>query len=180
MLPYQAKRKLQEIALRMKKIKGKKMNDFDFDDLLDEVDKDAADAEKVEAEAAKVDLNLDALLNETSKEVINAPAELEISPPVPVTKIIENSKIEYIVETDAYVQGKLALDAELKALKQEQKDLQDEFSDQGVDVKSANKALAEMKKEIKETPEEAKLINDLKNRYLKDERIFASIEALIN
>ena len=143
-------------------------------------------------EADGVDMDLDSLLDDVPTELENVEDEKIDSKTNPV--IFANADpsfmieveaepiadIEYAMETDAYVRAKLQLEADMKALKQEQKDLQDEFKDEGVDIKAANKAISEIKKEIKETPDEAKLVNDLKTRYHKDERIFATISALID
>lgn len=180
MLPYQAKQRLQEIATRMKEIKGMKMEDFDFDNLLDEIDEEV----KVE-EAEQVDVDLDSLLDATPEPVVQAEVEpvveevVEVVKPQPKVNVTVTD-IEYAQETDAYVRAKLQLEAEVKALKQEQKNLQEEFKEQGVDIKSANKAVTEMKKELKESPGEAKLVEGLKNRYRNDESIFATIGALID
>ncbi len=38
MLPFQARLKIKEITKRLKKIKGKRMEDFDFDALLDDIE----------------------------------------------------------------------------------------------------------------------------------------------
>ena len=53
MIPYQAKIKLQEIAQRMKEIKGKKMNDFDFDNLLDEIEETVGHERRTSTEGAR-------------------------------------------------------------------------------------------------------------------------------
>ncbi len=140
------------------------MEEFDFDELLNEI----GDTKSVKEPNDYLDIIADVEAISTSPAI----NKVDISD-------IQETDIEYVQETDAYIRAKLQLEAEMQALKEEQKSLKDEFKEQGVDIKSADKAISEIKKELKETAVEAKLVEDLKNRYRKDSSIYASIESLV-
>ena len=166
MLPFQARLKVKEIVEKLKKIKGKNMEDFDFDSLLEEVENTPETPEKTE-EIEKV---------EESQELNTEPSNPVVTeePEVPATPI-SVPDMEYAVETEAYIKAKLQLDIDMKTLKQELKDLNDEFKDQGVDIKSVNKALNEIKKELKETPDEAKNVTNIKSLIRSDDNLISTL-----
>jgi len=169
MLPFQARLKVKEIVEKLKKIKGKNMEDFDFDSLLEEVENTPEKTEETEEteETEKV---------EESQELNTEPSNPVVTeePEVPATPI-SVPDMEYAVETEAYIKAKLQLDIDMKTLKQELKDLNDEFKDQGVDIKSVNKALNEIKKELKETPDEAKNVTNIKSLIRSDDNLISTL-----
>ncbi len=152
--------KIKELIRLNKEIKGKRM---DFDSLLDTLDDTQ---EMVEPELTETP--------ETPErgDILDEMEDVDFKPEETTT---QNTDIEYAQETDAYVRAKLQLEMDIKAIKQEQKDLQDEFKDQGVDIKNVNKAINELKKELKETPDEAKDIQALKSRFQADDGIYTTI-----
>lgn len=155
------KEKIQKIK---EKLKGLRM---DFDALLDEIIETAETVEPTKTN--KTEIDFDNLLDEPEK--INVSEDIKN---VDVNVDVDIN-IEYGVETDAYVKAKLQLEEDLKAIKQEMKDLQDEFKEMGVDTKNVNKAINEIKKELKETPDEAKSVTQMKARFKNDKTIFTNI-----
>ncbi len=89
-------------------------------------------------------------------------------------------ELEYSEEGKAYARAVLDLDVRKKALAQEGKDLKAEYEDQGVDTKSVMTSLKEISKEIKETAQEAQLIEATKQSLRDDDGIFGTINALAN
>ena len=86
---------------------------------------------------------------------------------------IDLPELEYANEAKTFIREYNDLELQKKALTESQKDLKDQYKELGVDIKGALKARSEVIKEIKETADEAQLIQGYKRIIADDENLMA-------
>ena len=87
-------------------------------------------------------------------------------------------ELEYSAEARSFLKEYNAIEFEKKSLNDKTKELKDEYKEMGVDVSSALKAQKEKIKEIKETSEEAELIEGYKNLIGDDDDLMGDVTLL--
>lgn len=97
--------------------------------------------------------------------------------PVNVTQAAD-SGIEFAEETKAYIRAKSDIELRRKSLAQEQKELKEEFKDAGVDIKTADAAAKEIARRIKQSADEADMIEKTMKIFEEDDGIYSTIVAL--
>ena len=147
------------------------------------------------------ELDLDQLLNEVSSvenkeeikgSLIEEPEkvleELDVIPKYKKEEIkkeatkVENSDDflrEYIEEIQEdvkrYLREKYRINQEIKALKEELKEIKDELKDSGVKIAPIERAYKEMVNELKESAEDAKIIESVKNIIKDDVELYGMV-----
>ncbi len=218
MTPQEIENKLEEIEERsnrqykimknvIEKI-GKQMNnDFNFDDLLDDIEENPENPENPKTEIDDLD-DLDNLLNDNDNPIpANAP-EVDLDHLAETSKddeiqdykkLIEEQKArikeledsapkvsvsgqavieEFGPEIKAFAKEMLDIDMRKKVIQEEIKTIKDDYKDRGVDIPWAMKAMKEIQKELKETSEEAAGVQATKDFLRKDESIVKTLDAL--
>lgn len=174
--------KRAERSERILRIIGEKMEEFDFDSLLDDIEQTKEDTKETKPEPEVVETapepeeNLDDLLEEVPSTEVTSPAPTTIEEPEPET--YDNTGVEFAAETKAYAKEYLSIEMRKRALNEELKKLKDDYKDQGVDIATVNKAMKEIAKELKESAEEAACVERVKEMFKKDERIYTDIVGL--
>ena len=87
------------------------------------------------------------------------------------TPIPELPELEYADEARSFLREYNELELQKRALGDSQKDLKDQYKELGVDIKGALKARNEVIKEIKETADEAQLVEGYKRIISEDESL---------
>ena len=169
-----------ERSERIMRIIGEKMEDFDFDSLLGDLNTKEEKVEKhilddLEDIGENILDDVD-LLEDISTEEAEEPEETKIQ--TIETSTFETTGVEFAEETKQYARAFLDIEMRKRALTQEAKDLKDEYKEQGVDIASVNKAMRELAKELKESAEEAASIERIKELFKKDDRIYTEIVGL--
>ena len=212
-----------------KALKEKNMEEFDFDNLLEEIDsaETAEAAEKVitEAVAPKEDVvaspeaqvtpieQVVALVDEAN-DIVEPLIENEITEPTEMdssvydasqTKIQELeaevkelkekirgvkavqatsvsdeviSKYEYSSEAKSFLKDNDEFEMEKRSITERQKARKEEAKESGVDVAATLKAQKEVIKELKETSEEAQIIEQMKQEIKNDGSLMATVAVM--
>jgi uncharacterized coiled-coil DUF342 family protein len=231
---------IKEIVKRLQTIKekGKNMEEFDFDALLEEVEvtKSTEKEEKQTDEDKRQDNDLDSIDsmdsslddldsliddNNDSSDEVKEPNEIkeqepETNPEIQIDyqKIIDelNSTIEelkgqlkavevakeqeqidsigieepvnldfdFAAETRSFLKEYAELEVEKQDLNERIKELKKEYDEQGVHVKEALKAWKEYQKQLKETPDEAQEVEQIKNLINSDDTLASVATSLVD
>jgi hypothetical protein len=193
---------IKDIVVKLKKIKERKMEEFDFDELLNEVEmpvKEAKDEPRglddTDVVTDSIDDNgsgdsgtVDATTTTTVKyEEIIKDLKDEIKKLKSTLKVAETLEKEEEVEdfdfsdeTKSFLKAWAELEVESKELNERKKDLKRDYEEQGVHTKESIKAWKEYQKNLKETPDEAKEIERIKSMINKDDYLAGTATALVD
>ena len=152
------------------------MEDLDLDGLLDDLEMSPV-VETPKAVQAEVDQT-----TTTTKTVVD---EVQDEIPTLAVKTTNADEVQYSsefldiqTETKKYMQDVFAIESEIKALRSQITGLKDEAKDMGVPVTAVGKAIKEMIKEIKETPDEAHNVEMMKRFINEDNSLYTEVSAL--
>jgi len=156
--------------------------DFDFDSLLDDLDnvvevKENKNIENIETieepeilETPELKIQAaDELLDEINQQKEELKQKEKVIQDIKTESVTEKIDYEYADEARAFLKEYNNLEMEKRDIIQRMKELKTEFEDQGVDVKAVLKAQKEIIKEIKETPDEAHLVEEMKKLIKTDD-----------
>jgi len=139
------------------------MSDYDFDDLLGELDKNA----KVEK---KVEKKVETPVVPTKPSISTQTEEADYSSEF--TEVIASSK--------TYLNRYFEINDEMAVLKEELKDIKATAKEEGVPVGAINQAVKELERELKETTEDAKNTIDAKKLIKSDDKLYGNIVAKVS
>lgn len=169
-------------------------NEFDFDELLNEVEK-ISDGVKTSDPVEEVDVSADDLLAELADGPVNTVntvstvETMETTAPAIEPDAMEKAVqaglgtrnkakanvpeysdefIDVIDATRRYIKDSFDIAQQMRELKEEQKVIREKAKEEGVSVTNTDKAIKELVKELKETADESKGIEDTK-RFIKSE-----------
>jgi len=179
-------------GIKIFKKAGENMSEFDFDSLLDDVENGTVETvneevipdvipEAVKAEEEAVEgltdeeimSEVDTLLDEDDDDVLDNLADYKVpdievpQPPKDLStggvSIRDFLDEEESAATQEYIMAYNDTVREIDELKMKQKKLKDEAKEEGVPVTVVHKSLGELKKEIKETVDEAREVESMKD-----------------
>jgi len=155
------------------------MEDLDLDNLLEEI----GDTQEVNMETPKVvEAEPEAEVEVESGVMAASPRMLEaIGESVPDIDEVEvrysDEFIDIMQETKEYMEKSFEIEAEIRAYKSQLQDLKNEAKEVGVPVTAVGKAIKEMVKEIKETPDESHNIEQMKRFITENESLYSEVSA---
>jgi len=161
------------------------MSDLDLDNLLEDLDDEMEVNENVTVEVnvdETVEIADEITIDQTTTTTVTVP---EVEAPTLAAKTTNSDEVQYSsefldiqTETKKYMQDAFNIEAEMKALKTQLTDLKNEAKEMGVPVTAVSKAIKEMIKEIKETPDEAHNVEMMKRFINEDTSLYAEVSAL--
>ena len=177
------------------------MTDFDFDNLLEDLETETpvetpapevlapdtsltpeeikeVDKEIVEDMAPEpVDNALDDTILELEKENKELKAKIKamktLQENMTVSKVV--SKYDYSNEAKKFLKEHNDLEMQKRGVIEEQKELKEQFKDDGVDVAAVLKAQKTMISELKEDAETAQIVEQMKEEIKADENLMTSV-----
>lgn len=155
------------------------MNELDLDELLNEVSAPAPKAEEP-AEKEAIEAKEDARTSfEGMKDSLKVGAIKKIEKAAEKAEDSDKYLEEYIEEIEGtirkYLSDRYRIHSEIKALKEELKEIKEEVKEEGVKVNVVERAFKEMVSELKEEPQDAILIESVKNMIKKDASLYGMV-----
>jgi chromosome segregation ATPase len=195
--------KIKDIVVKLKKIKERKMEEFDFDELLNEVEMPAKEAkdeprglddtdvvtdiidDNGSGDSGTVDATTTTTVNEYKEIIKELNEEIKgLQETLKIAKTLEKEEevedFDFSDETKSFLKAWAELEVEGKELNERKKDLKRDYEEQGVHTKESIKAWKEYQKNLKETPDEAKEIERIKSMINKDDYLAGTATALVD
>jgi len=158
------------------------MSDLDLDDLLDDLDimpPIVAPIDNTEDKPMEGEEGEEMKEIKESTEVEKFEKKLEKNQDLASDEVTYSDEfIDIMVETKKFMEDSFEIDAEIRALKAQLATLKTEAKDIGVPVTAVGKAIKEMVKNIKETPDEAHNVEMMKRFINEDDSLYSEISAL--
>jgi len=151
------------------------MEDLDLDNLLEEI----GDAPEPEVEVEVTSEPEDSGVMAASPRMLAAIGEDTPEDTPEDTDVVQYTSefVDIMQETKEYMEKSFEIETEIRAFKSQLQDLKNEAKEVGVPVTAVGKAIKEIVKEIKETPDESHNIEQMKRFITENESLYSEVSA---
>lgn len=155
------------------------MEELDLDELLNEVSTPVVESEnQTETEAREPKEDVQASF-EGMKDSLKVGAIKKVKKAAEKSEDSDKYLKEYIEEIEGtirkYLSDRYRIHSEINALKEELKEIKEEVKEEGVKVNVIERAFKEMVSELKEEPQDAILIESIKNMIKTDASLYGMV-----
>ena len=138
-----------------------------------------------EIEQDKQEIDYQKIIQELENTIQELQGQLKTVKTAESTDVIDTLEsqeidFDFASETNSFLKEFAEIEIEKQELNQRLRECKKEYEEQGVHTKEAIKAWKEYQKQLKETPDEAKEVEDIKRMINKDELLATTAESLIN